>query len=272
MQDPARGTAMSHQLNSIASPSDGVWHHLQPIRGCFFSDLHLFSPRSAYAENEAALRSACKSSNLVVLGGDIFDLRWTSLGSLQRTIDAASHWLEEFSREHAHAQIVYLLGNHDSHPDLATSLQRTTAAHGNFSWHPEQLRIGDCLFLHGDILDASRHPYGLAKYRRKFHGEETKSRTQHRAYDMVVALRLHKFIPRVRHIPHNTCRQLYKSIVRALPHDQTLPNKVFFGHTHVPIRAFRYGRIEFFNPGASVKHLSFAPILFSVKFASASHT
>ncbi len=243
----------------------------QAISGCFFSDLHLFSPRSAFANNEQALHAVCQTSELLVLGGDIFDLRWTSLGSLHRTIEAATDWLLSFSHKHAHAQIVYLLGNHDSHPELVTALDSLTAHQENLIWLPEQMKIGDCFFLHGDILDAQKRPHGLATYRRKFHGEETKSLAHHRAYDVAVAMRLHKFIPKLRHIPRNTCRQLYQAIVRTCPRDEALPQKVFFGHTHVPMRAFRYGQMEFYNPGASLKHIKFTPIKFSVTNSSDPH-
>ena len=233
------------------------------MSGCFFADLHLFSPRSVYDCYREGLRTLCKSCDLVVLGGDIFDLRWTSLGSHVRTIEAAQAWIEQFCHDHIHAKIVYLLGNHDSHPDLVQSLLRASSACSNFHWSAEQFRLGDCLFLHGDVLNAGLRADGLTRYRRRFHNEKTQSRMRHGAYDVAVALRLHKYIPHLRHSPQSTCRQLFNAISMSVPTGVAHPQRVFFGHTHVRLRAFRYGPMEFNNPGAAIKHIPFSPIKFS---------
>ena len=63
-----------------------------------------------YAE---AIRTAARRSAVLVLGGDIFDFSWSTLPTLEDTVEAAFHWLQRLAGEHPQCQIHYLLGNHD---------------------------------------------------------------------------------------------------------------------------------------------------------------
>ncbi len=69
-----------------------------------------------------AIESACSDSRLIVLGGDIFDFRWARLGGHQATLAASKQWLGSLIEKHPHATIVYIMGNHDSHPDMCQLL------------------------------------------------------------------------------------------------------------------------------------------------------
>ena len=63
--------------------------------GVFVSDLHLFSPRSAAQAVPDQLAQVSAADQCIVLGGDIFDFRWSIRGSHELTLSAAIHWLEE---------------------------------------------------------------------------------------------------------------------------------------------------------------------------------
>ncbi len=122
-------------------------------------------------------------------------------------MQAVESWLVRLAEEHPHATIVYIMGNHDSHPDLQQLLTRLAQRYAHFRWEPEYYQKADCLFCHGDILDAGGRNQ-LADYRQKFQHERQASRTAHRLYDAAVAMRLHRTIPKLFHRPRATCLRL----------------------------------------------------------------
>jgi UDP-2,3-diacylglucosamine hydrolase len=58
-------------------------------RGLVISDLHLFSPRSKAVELLVGIQEKLASADVLVLNGDIFDFRWSTLPDTQATIVAA---------------------------------------------------------------------------------------------------------------------------------------------------------------------------------------
>lgn len=221
--------------------------------GLFISDLHLFSPRSTAQKIAADIALRSQDNDCVILGGDIFDFRWSTQGSHIATLEAASDWLTELLAKTS-VPIIYLPGNHDCHPDFLAELQKLQSRDPRFSWVEHHLQIEDCLFLHGDILDAGSLA-GLASYRQKFHHTQPQSEFAHRLYDAAVGMRIHQLIPKVRHSPVRTCKRLLQ-IMESLPlADQTPVRNVYFGHTHLAIRGFEVDGRRFFNPGAALKHM-----------------
>jgi predicted MPP superfamily phosphohydrolase len=211
----------------------------------------------------SSIEAACSESELIVLGGDIFDFRWATLGGHMASLRAGRLWLNELLKKNPHARIVYILGNHDSHPDMQRLLEDLAEKSGRLQWYAESYQLGDCLFCHGDILDAGGQGR-LAGYRRKFHHERQASRAAHGAYEVLVAMRLHRTIPTLFHRPRATCMRL-SELLNLTPYaDHSKVQRVFFGHTHIPIYELPLGTIQFFNPGAALRHLNFAPIQFEI--------
>lgn len=221
--------------------------------GLFISDLHLFSPRSNGQNMASIIADRSQESDCIVLGGDIFDFRWSTRGSHDNTLRAANNWLTELLAS-TNVPIVYLVGNHDCHPDFLESLQALHSSEPRFTWAEHHLQLGECLFLHGDILDAGSHE-GLASYRRKFHHTEPQSELAHRFYDVAVAMRIHRLVPKIRHAPSLTCKRL-SELMKELPSVELASiRKVYFGHTHLAIHGIEVGGLQFFNPGAALKHM-----------------
>ncbi|HTN77248.1 MAG TPA: metallophosphoesterase, partial [Pirellulaceae bacterium] len=79
----------------------------------FVSDLHLFSRRSQAQRYRDQLHATARDAKVFVLGGDIFDFRWSMLKSVEVTVDAAIIWLEELIAPHPDCQFHFVLGNHD---------------------------------------------------------------------------------------------------------------------------------------------------------------
>ncbi|MCC6509530.1 MAG: metallophosphoesterase family protein, partial [Pirellulaceae bacterium] len=233
---------------------------------CFVSDLHLLSPRSLAGRWMPAIDAACSDSRLIVLGGDIFDFRWATLGGHLATLAAVRSWLLELLVRHPQSQIVYILGNHDSHPDLQQLLDDLASSYPQLLWRAESYQVADCLFCHGDILDAGSQAK-LKPYRAKFQHERQASRTAHGLYNAAVAMRLHRTIPQLFHRPRATCTRLCELLaINALATEPPV-RRVFFGHTHVPVYELPIGQIHYYNPGAALRHMNFAPITFEIDLA-----
>ncbi len=235
------------------------------LTGLFISDLHLFSQRSigqAYWNQNKELVSAAK---VVVLGGDIFDIRWSQLGSLDATIRAANEWVETAIALNPTANWVYLLGNHDCHPRITTMLESLAARHGNFAWSSTVWRIGGSVFLHGDVLDGERHIGGLHAYRKAFHEDRQKGKIENLLYSAVIQTRLHDLIPRLRHTQKKTCQRLIHYLERQGEGFLDNIDSIYFGHTHVPMYDFQYDRFHFYNAGSGIRHLKLIPATFEVR-------
>ena len=223
-------------------------------KGLFVSDLHLFSPRSVGEKVVTQFSTLSQDCDCLVLGGDIFDFRWSDHGSHLATLDAARRWLLDLLHVTGEIPIVFLPGNHDSHPEFLAMLDALAAGEPRLTWAAHHLQIADCLFLHGDLLDAGSVSR-LEAYRSKFHHESPQSRLAHRSYDLAVSMRIHKLIPRLRHKPLQTCQRLLDAMPELwLP--STVPvQQIYFGHTHVAIHGLEVNGIKFFNPGAALRHM-----------------
>ena len=68
-------------------------------------------------------------------------------------------------------------------------------------------------------------------------------------------MRFHKLGPLLRHQPQATCQRLW-DMIGALPLERGLDVKrIFFGHTHVPIHGLELQDVQFYNPGAALRHM-----------------
>lgn len=249
-----------HSNQNSTTPSD----YEDVRRGVFLSDLHLFSPRSRAGDATDELAQYQGADQCVVLGGDIFDFRWSDRGDLQATLRATHAWLEGLLAKTKDCRIVFLPGNHDCHPAFLEQLEHFAQNEARFSWHAHTLQIGDCVFLHGDILDAGENEGHLNTYRQKFHHETKQSQIAHRSYDAVVAMRVHKLIPKIRHRPAATCARLSKILGSVASIKLESTRRVFFGHTHNPVRGLHHNGKQFFNPGAALKHMTFRMVTFTI--------
>ncbi len=224
--------------------------------GVFVSDLHLFSPRSAAHAIPGLLAQTTTSDQCIVLGGDIFDFRWSIRGSHDLTLAAAVEWLEVLLANTGEAHLRFVPGNHDCHPEFLELLTQLANRNSRFEWYEHHFQIGNALFLHGDVLDARG---SLSSYRARFHHEHPQTGFKHRLYDLAVGLRLHQLVPLLRHRPKLTCQRL-RLLIDDLPTATTPPyERVYFGHTHAPIFGFESQNIRYYNPGAALKHMQAHP-------------
>lgn len=244
-------------------------HYLDPYRirrGVFVSDLHLFSPRSAANELDEQIASFREAHECIILGGDIFDFKWSTHAHWKATLKAADRWLRDLIDKSGDSQIVYLAGNHDCHPEFLEQLDSLARKADRLNWHPHAAQLDDCLFLHGDVLDAGPSLHQLSSYRERYQHTSAQPDFLHRSYDMAVAMRIHKWVPKLHHRPTKTCSKLDRCLMSLLP-DESLSatESVYFGHTHNPISGRKEQERVYFNPGSALKHMPFTPLEFELQ-------
>lgn len=228
----------------------------------FISDLHLFSRRSSAPLLQSFIDSAVSRADTFVLGGDIFDFRWSTQLSKGEAISDSIAWLERLIESNTSCKFHYLLGNHDCHPDFVEALHKLAESTPQLSWHRHLLRIDQNVFLHGDIVDARIQPgqihHEILEARRLI-SEHRKPPTKisHAIYDVAVHARVHRLVVQLAKRKDVVLRRL-TNYLRAHSHDyESGVSHVYFGHTHRKLHAIPFAGMRFYNPGAAIKGLPF---------------
>jgi UDP-2,3-diacylglucosamine pyrophosphatase LpxH len=220
----------------------------------FVADLHLFTRRSDAPRYLKMIRRAAAQSTDFVLGGDIFDFRWSTLGSGEATVEAATHWLEELASSHPECHIHYLLGNHDYYGRFLDQLEKRAGAIPNLTWHRFYLRLGNSIFLHGDAARRKMTPEKLIRFRSRWLHVGPAGPLRNRAYDLLMGTGLHRPIP---YLVHSSNRRLARRLSAYLEHVGEGPHtgvrNVYFGHIHRRMADYSYHGMTFHNGGAPIR-------------------
>ena len=228
----------------------------------FVSDLHLFANRSSAPRIHDAIEHALRCSDTFVLGGDIFDFRWSRYRSHEETIEQSLHWLKGLVAINPECRIHYLLGNHDANPGFISALKALTSDYPQLVHHPHILRLGKTTFLHGDIIDA-KIPFSvdfheLLDERRA--AEELRSRPpgfQHSLYDVAVRTRVHRLVANLANSNTKVLGRVSQYLSWAGHGPESGTRNVYFGHTHRSMEKVTYDGMQFSNPGAAIQGIDF---------------
>jgi len=223
----------------------------------FVSDLHLFARRSQATAYLATMKQRARGAHTFVLGGDIFDFRWTTLASVDQTVNAAANWLRDLVESAPRCQFHMLLGNHDHHGCLIKRLQKLADEQENLSWDPYYLRLGDSIFLHGDAVDGDATHDGLVQLREGNPKHVKRGPTANMLYDTVVQTGVHRAAPVVAYPKRRTARRLLEYLEDVGHGAAAGARNVYFGHTHRPLHAYEYRGVRFHNGGAPIKGVPF---------------
>jgi UDP-2,3-diacylglucosamine hydrolase len=220
--------------------------------GYAVSDLHLFTHWSTAGREMPAIVAAAKRADFLVLNGDIFDFRWSTLPTLQRTVSAAVGWLDELAAECPRCRLVYVMGNHDRMAAMMGPLTRLSARRENLLWHTSHLQIHGALFLHGDLaLKADR----ASPFQRTLRQKQWKpGRAARMIYRSLTAARVH-CLAKGFNPPRRCAKRILQSLTEHGSETQRNVRDVYFGHTHRPFRDFEYEGVRFHNTGAAVRGL-----------------
>ncbi len=217
----------------------------------FASDLHLFAKRSTAQRHFDTLVQAARDSEEFVLGGDIFDFRWSRYGSAEATAEAAIDWLDEFISATNDCQIHFVFGNHDDHPLLHQRMPELQLRHGRFAWNRFYYRRGNTLFLHGDVADRTMTAAALEEQRNRFeHGH--RSPLHHTVYDLAIKAQLHRIAPPAVYPKKKVAKRILSYLEHVGEGPETGLQHVCFGHTHRPVDHYRINGVTFHNCGAPI--------------------
>jgi len=230
-----------------------------PRRSYFISDLHLFSRRSQAAEHADALQEAAGKAKTFVLGGDIFDFRWSTLPSTEATVGAAIRWLDALVGAHRTCDFHFVLGNHDCNSRFVDALDKYARRMPNLQAHPYLLRIGKAVFLHGDVADHPQMCAARLTHRRQHWSRDEKRRgvVKNMLYDWAVKARLHRLAGKMVHPRQRVAGRILGYLDRVGQGAESGTEQVYFGHTHDSLSAYRQSGVEFHNPGAPIAGLDF---------------
>ncbi len=227
------------------------------MKGYFLSDLHLFSKRSEAESYTKLIRETADRAHTLVLGGDIFDFKWSTRPSLNHSIDEALRWIRNLIESHPKCAFYYLLGNHDAHPDFVAELDRLAFDQARLVWQPYVLRLGRCVFLHGDILDGDIEHVHVDARRRKHEQKPSPQAYRHWLYEAVVKARLHRVAAQVVKRHRSVLMKLNRYLAEQGMDASHGITDVYFGHTHREMDGVVYEGLTFHNGGASIKGLGF---------------
>ncbi len=228
----------------------------------FVSDLHLLANRSSGPVVQRAIDAAIAQSHTFILGGDIFDFRWSAYRSHAASIEQSMRYLEGLLSVNPECEFHYILGNHDALPGFTKRLEQLAESNPRLHWHPHLLRLGSSVFLHGDIID-SKIPLEADFHElldaRRLRGEERSlpHPLQHSLYDVAVQARIHRLVANIANSHRKVLTQVGDYLSWAKQDRSAGVKQVYFGHTHRPVDRLVYSGLEFHNPGAAIKGLPF---------------
>jgi len=221
------------------------------------SDLHMYCRRSQWQSHLPDMHRAASEADLFVFNGDTFDFKWSEVGAIPETTRRAIEFLEDFASRYPRCQFHVNLGNHDHIREFMDSLDALAARTANLSWHPYFLRVGSTIFLHGDAANRKMKHKHLERYRASWMRAKHQGPIKHRMYDVLCKAKAHVAISRVAFTPKRTMRRVAHYLDDIGHGAADGVERVYFGHTHVPISSGQYGGITYHNGGAPILGVEF---------------
>ncbi|MFG0286549.1 MAG: metallophosphoesterase [Rhodopirellula sp. JB044] len=277
-------------LATLVRPGSG--NAKRQLTVAFVSDLHLLSSRSNYGEHHGVVRKAVEAADVCVWGGDLFDFCWSCEGDGPTSRRIAVDWLEAWREEFPEKSFVYLTGNHDAQPEFQAALAQWAAPYrsplsavaaqqysasqpigthelplqpGSVHVGLDALRVGNCLMVHGDVIEGGGSHAGLGRYRSRWHHERTDIHEppaiRNHLYNAAVSARLHLATAGAVHRRKRVCMRLLRWVRQQPEWLGDGIEQIVFGHTHRRLRGVRIAGYEFYNAGAAVKHVPFEPVV-----------
>jgi len=243
-------------MNGGASP--------QPRRGLVVSDLHLFARRSRGEACFQSLRADLASVDLLVLNGDIFDFRWSTLRNHDATVDAAASWLRKLAADFPRCEVHYVLGNHDCLTLFRERLSLLCSRHPRLHWHEHHLRLAAALFLHGDCAVRRMDLPALRAYRRAWEHDRQRGSLAATAYFVADRAGLTRLAHDWRFPRERTVARIARYLDHAQAGWRTQIRDAYFGHTHLAFSGQQQEGVTFHNTGSAIRGQEFKPIRFAI--------
>jgi UDP-2,3-diacylglucosamine pyrophosphatase LpxH len=242
-------------------------------RGWVISDLHLFAHRlfahrSAGSDCFRALQPQLASAEILVLNGDIFDFRWSTLPDPAATAERALQWLRELRQTLPDCETHYVLGNHDCPAFFATQLAALTGWGARFHVHAFGVRLGSAIFVHGDCAHRRMDGDGLRRYRVDWDNDRCHGAARAKAYVAADRAGLTRLAHQIWFPRRRTVARVTHYLDRTFPKWREGTRDCYFGHTHLPFSDHREGELLFHNTGSGIRGMGFNPRAFSLNDAA----
>jgi len=223
----------------------------------FVSDLHVFSSRSQEHRYLHEISHKAAHAGAFVLGGDIFDFRWSLMATPEETVARAIHWLHDLATHCPACRFHFVLGNHDYHEPFLARLDHLEAHLSNFMWYPFYLRLGNSVFLHGDVADRRFTAQKLADRRSRWLYKKQRGHVANRRYDLASERQIHKPLLHLARRKRTIARRILAYLDDIGEGPSTGLKNVYFGHTHLAFSDFEHAGVRFHNGGAPIHGLRF---------------
>jgi UDP-2,3-diacylglucosamine hydrolase len=232
-------------------------------QGLVISDLHLFSRRSRAEELLTEMAGVVTEAGILVLNGDVFDFRWSTLPGREATIAAALMWLDGLLSRRGERPTHYLLGNHDCVTGFTERLDGIAALRPSFRWHRTHTLIGRNLFLHGDCANRSMDAAALGRFRGAWSRDRQRGPLGRALYDGADRLGASRLVHDMWFPRRITVRRVAHHLDHVLPDWKQRVDHCFFGHTHLPFADHRHEGVLFHNTGSAIRGMEFRPLAFT---------
>ena len=222
--------------------------------GYVVSDLHIFTEWTSIDSYIEEIRSAAAKSDFFVLNGDIFDFKWSTLPTSQKTVEQAVKWLKNICQSAPDCSFYYILGNHDAHIKMPPALQNLKKQVKNFNWSATHFFIGSYLFLHGDLLFTLKKKSPFSRPPEKYLKSEPKHRILSKGYNIAIGMGAHRFVTSMMNT-RQCASYSYAVLKKHSISEMKVTTDVFLGHTHASFSNFKFKDLIFHNTGSAVADL-----------------
>lgn len=226
------------------------------------SDLHLLASRSVGEFLLDGIKPQLNRCDVLVLNGDTFDFRWSTLRNEQNSIAAAIRWLENRLETMEGRDVHFILGNHDCLHSFCATLQSLKRKWANLYLHDQILRLGDQVFLHGDCANRKMNSAALAVAREGWATDQPRGAWSATLYDLADRTGLSGSFHRYYFPQSIVVARVAYYLDSALPGWREFAKDCYFGHTHMPFWDHRHEGVSFHNTGSGIRGMGFQPIEF----------
>ena len=229
--------------------------------GSTVSDLHLLTNRTSIDRYMDEILQAAAQSDLFIFNGDLFDFKWSLHEELNTSVQKATTWVYDLAKAFPTCQFVMLIGNHDNVSIYMDALNRLARDLPNLAWEQFYLRLGEKVFLHGDVGDKLMTPDEFVAFRHRWDRDHQPAKWRYTLYSIITNSGLHKIVPKLvskrRHAEH-----IIAYLQEALGYDFNEIREIFSGHIHSSYTDYRLRGLLFHNTGAAIRGLRFRILQF----------
>jgi UDP-2,3-diacylglucosamine hydrolase len=203
------------------------------------------------------IEAAASDADIFVFNGDTIDFRWSIHPTAAETTREAIKWLDRIAKDCPETQFEFLLGNHDHVQVFIDALHELAERTPNFTWHPYYLKLGNALFLHGDVSIRKMDAADLERFRNGWLHEESRGEFVNSVYDMAFRAKVHCAISRLCFPTRVTVERVRHYLDSIGEGEGSSTETVYFGHTHCSVDGYEFRGQRFFNGGAPMPGLNF---------------